>query len=1158
MQKIIAFSPLLPGRYFPGRRGNQNLRFFMKVSLVVVTVLLLFTQLLTAGESYAQKMEDKLITLELRNVSLRSALDRVETISGFRMAYVLEQVDRYRNISLTKDTRSVAGTLQLILSGTKLDFRQDNNTILIFPKNKEPLLITITNVTAAEAPLALIHGKVTDESDNPLSGVSVYVKGNSSIGTVTDEKGVYKLEVPDYTATLVFSSVNTQSKEVQVAGKLEINVALKAKSDQQEAVVVVGYGTQKKKDVTGAISSVNSEHMNLGGTTTNIAQAIQGRAAGVAVQQSDFSPGGSMSVIIRGGNSITTTNEPLYVVDGFISDNGKYINPNDIEDIEILKDASATAIYGARGGNGVVLITTKKGRPGRMQIDADVSNGYQYLTYNPSLVDGKTYADVQNAIAAEDGKPPVFPPSFQLANTNWWKLVTQQSSVQNRSVSFSSNDKNSKFYLSGNYMKQIGVLKSTDLERYTVRMGAEKRFSDRVKVGSNFYGAATSSHLQRYVADITAPLYSVFTSPPSIPVYNANGSYYQYLGKDNPLALLLEPTNASQNKLINGNMFADYDIIKNLTYHFSAGAEYSGTTAGQYTPRTLVNGQANNGVAAEQMNTSFRWLVEQYLTYKYKHDVHELTVMAGTSNQKDIYEGLGAGSRNFSTDLYLYYNLNAGSIPQVAGSNNTPGSNKAETKLTSYFGRLNYSYNDRILATFTLRRDGSSRFAPNHRWGTFPSGALAWKMTNVPFIADLKLFSSLKARVSYGIAGNDRIGDYTYMSRFGSYNTSINTSGVLTAGIEPVSLLNNNLKWESNAQANLGIDMGFLGDRLSVSIDLYRKKTSDLLLNVPIGQWWGFGTQLLNAGSIENKGIELGVNTRNITGDAFTWSTTLNIAYNRQKCLSLANNVSIIPTNTANPSGTVSGREFTRLEPGKELGVIYGYKYLGVIKSDETYGPQPGSKPGDPKYADLDKSGKITDSDRTYLGNTNPHLIAGLSNDFQYKNFSLTVFFQGAFGYHLYNMNKLVLESTTSTDILHRWKAGNDNTSIPREGYFLSGYGSYVNSRFVEDASYVRLKMVSLSYDLPARLLSKTKIIDGLRIYASAQNLFTFTGYTGTDPEVNSHVNTSAGGSTVQATTNQAVNSLQVASASNLGGGIDFNSYPAFRTFIVGIKLTIH
>ena len=401
------------------------------------------------------------------------------------------------------------------------------------------------------------------------------------------------------------------------------------------------------------------------------------------------------------------------------------------------------------------------------------------------------------------------------------------------------------------------------------------------------------------------------------------------------------------------------------------------------------------------------------------------------------------------------------------------------------------------------------------------------------------LFTNLKVRASYGVTGNDRIGSsyYPYLATFSNYGTSLGAGPDFSGGIEPTSLSNNNLKWESNAQANIGIDMGFLRGRLNATIDLYRKKTTDLLLSVPIGQWWGFSSQTINAGAIENKGIELSINSTNVKGTDFNWSTSFNIAYNRQKCLSLANNVNIISSNTANPSGVVSAREFTRLEPGKELGVIYGFKYLGVVKSGETYAPQPLSKPGDPKYADLDKSGSITQDDRTYLGNTSPHFIAGMGNDFQYKNFNLNIFFQGAFGYHLYNMNRLVLESTTSTDILNRFVAGkNENTSIPREGYFLSSYGSYVNSRFVEDATYVRLKMVALSYDLPAGLMSKTKILDGARIYVSGQNLLTITKYTGTDPEVNTHST----------------------STNNSAGGIDFNSFPAFRTFVAGIKLSIH
>ncbi len=995
------------------------------------------------------------------------------------------------------------------------------------------LLLLTVFIYATGYSQTTISGTVQGENDVPLSNATVSLKG-TKINATTKENGSFSIVSNSTKNTLVVSYVGYEATTIALQpNQTSITITLKVEQ-QQLTEVVVGYGTQKKKDLTGSVSSVSSDHMTLGGTTSNIAQAIQGRAAGVRVQQSDFSPGGSISIIIRGGNSINTTNEPLYVVDGFISDNGKFISPNDIEDIQILKDASATAIYGARGGNGVVLITTKKGKLGKMQIDGDASNGYQYIKYKPSLLNGAQYAAIQNATAAEDGRSPVFPSTFPIANTNWWDETTQQASILNRSVSLSGNDKNSKLYLSGNYINQDGVLRTTNMERYSIRMGAEKRFSDKVKVGANFYGASTSNRLQRYVADITAPLFSILTAAPTLPAYNADGSYYKYLGKDNALASLLEPTNVSTNRLINGNMTIDYEVIKNLTYHFNAGAEYGQTTAGQYIPKTLVAGAANGGIAQEQMSTAFRWLAEQYLTYKYTAGVHSLTALIGTSNQKDVFESLNAGSRGFSTDVFLFYNLYAGATPSVQGAA-VPASSKTETKLTSYYGRLNYSYDDKILATFTLRDDISSRFGPNNRNGYFPSGALAWKLTSEPFISDLNTFSNLKVRVSYGLTGNDRIGDYAFLSRFSPYGTALGTGGTLSAGIEPASLSNNNLKWESTAQTDIGLDMGFFNGRLNATIDVYKKKTTDLLLAIPVGQWWGFSSQIANAGAIENKGIELSINTENIRSRDLTWSTTFNVAYNKQKVLSLSNSVKIISTNTANPSGVVSGREFTRLEPGRELGVLYGYKYAGVLKTGETYAPQPTSKQGDPKYVDVDGDGKITPNDATYLGNTNPHYTAGISNDFSYKGFDLSIFFQGSFGYSLYNMNRLVLESTTSTDALNRWVSGkNENTDIPREGYFLSTYGSYVNSRFVENASYIRLKLVSLGYNIPVYKIKKIKFIDGIRVYASGQNLATFTNYTGTDPEVNVH------------------------SSSNVGGGIDFNAFPSFRTFVFGLKATIH
>jgi len=986
-----------------------------------------------------------------------------------------------------------------------------------------------------------INGTVKDNKGVPVIGATVTEKGVKN-NAVTDINGKFKLTLKGKSGVLTVTYVGYQTQDVTIGTSSELSIVLEEDLNKLNEVVVVGYGTQKKSDLTGSVSSVKSDDLILGGTTSSLGQAIQGKAAGVQVQQSSFAPGGAISITVRGGNSINTSNSPLYVVDGFITDNGNLINPNDIDDIQILKDASATAIYGSRGGNGVILITTKKGKTGKVSIDADVSNGTQYLTYKPDLLTGPQYTAIQNATAVEDGNPPIFPPSFPVTNTNWLKAATQNATVQNRSLSISSGDKNSKIYVSGNYIKQVGVLKNTDMERYSARIGAEKTLNENIKLSANFYGASTNQNQQSYSGDITAPLFSILTAQPNIPVYNPDGTYYVYQGKNNALANLLEPTNTSGNKLINGNIALDYQIIKNLTYHLGAGSEYNQTTAGQYTPRTLTAGKANNGIAAEQMYTSFRWLVENYFTYKYELKDHAFTLLIGNSNQKDVTESLNAGAKGFPTDAFLFYNLSAGSLT------NGYGSNKDQSKLTDYYGRLNYSYKDKLLATFTLRDDASSKFGSNFSHGLFPSGAVAYKFTEDDFIKNLNTFSSLKLRVSYGITGNDRIPNNRYITTFTNYSTVLSNGGPLQVGIEPSILPNPNLKWESTAQFDLGLDMGFANDRINATIDIYRKKTSDLLINIPIGQYWGFSTQLINAGSIQNQGIELSINTSNIRSKDFSWNTSFNISYNKQKTLKLSNNVKEIVTNTANPSGVVSGQPFTKVVPGVELGELYGYVYEGVIKTGETYAPQPNSKPGDPKYKDVNGDGKITpDGDQTYLGNSNPHYTAGFGNDFHYKGFDLNIFIQGAFGYSLFNMNRLVLESTTGADALNRFVAGkNENTDIPREGYFLTTYGGYVNSRFVENASFARLKSVSLGYSFPSSLFQNMKILQGIRIYAEAQNLFTVTSYKGTDPEVNVHA------AAVSASTQN------VGSINNLAGGLDFGGFPAFRTITFGIKASIH
>lgn len=1005
------------------------------------------------------------------------------------------------------------------------------------------LLVLLPAIATAQT---TVTGTVKDNKGVPVPGATVTEKGTQN-ATLTDANGKFQLSMKDKADGLTITFVGYKPQTIAVGSK-PVTVVLLEDQAQLNEVVVIGYGSVKKSDLTGSVSSIKSSELTLGGTVSNVGQAIQGKAAGVLVQQTNFAPGGGLSIIIRGGNSINASNEPLYVIDGFISQYGNQINPNDIADIQILKDASATAIYGSRGANGVILITTKKGAPGQVSIDADVSNGWQHNTYNPKLLTGQQYTDIQNATAIEDGKSAPYGSGFVSANTNWLQAATQTANVNNRSLTISSNKKDTKIYASVNYIDQDGVLKNTGFQQYSGRIGAEENLNDHIKMGANFYGASSISSLQTYPGNILAPIFGLLVAPPNVPVYKPDGTFNIFYspqtgGNGNPLYSLLSVTNSSQNKIGNGNLFLDYSILKNLTYHVSAGFEYNQNNTGTYSPNNQSLGLTNPGIATDEWYSSFRWLVENYFTYKFNiAKVNDFTVVVGNSNQKDVFQSVGAGSQGYSNNSFLFYNLTAGSVPNTIGY---PNSFRFDSKLGSYYTRINYTWNDKLLATFTLRDDGSALFADNKRHGIFPSGALAYKLGEEDFIKNLNVFSDLKVRVGYGVTGNDRI-PFSYLALYSPYNTVLGTTGQLQTGLEPQLVSNANLQWESTAQFDAGLDMGFLGGRINATLDYYRKTTSELLLNVPIGNWNGGSTVLANAGSLRNQGIELGINSTNVRSQAFSWTSTFNFAYNKQKVLSLATGVTAVTASTANPSGTVSGQQFTNLVVGSELGEIYGYKYLGVIKTGENYAPEPGAKPGDPKYADVNGDGLITPADRTYLGNTTPHYTAALGNNFSYKGFGLSVFFQGAFAYNLYNMNELVLESTTGAAALNRFVPGvNENTDIPREGYFLSKYGSYVNSKFVENASYVRLKSAAFSYTIPSSVFSKTKFIRGLTVYTEGQNLLTFTGYKGTDPEENVH-----GSAGLNPLTGNY-------SGNNLGGGLDFGGFPAFRTFIVGLKLSV-
>ena len=970
-----------------------------------------------------------------------------------------------------------------------------------------------------------VSGTVADARGGEIPGANVSVVGTNT-GVITDAKGKFSVDVPNSQAVLRFSFIGYKNTEVTVGNKDQFAITMEEDAKNLEQLVVIGYGSQKKKDLTGAISSVSHENLNLGGVTSNVAQALQGRASGVQVSQANAAPGGSTVVRIRGGNSISSTNEPLYVVDGFPSETGKDINPSDIEEIQVLKDASATAIYGSRGANGVVLITTRRGKAGKTVIEYDGYYGVQKIRKKPDLMNAQETMRVANEKAVELGNPAEYS-AAELAsnvNTDWFKLATRNAVVHNHNINISGGNDNTKISLSGNYFAQDGALRKTDYDRYSARLNVDKQFGEKFKAGASMYGSRSFSQYKTYDGNIVPSnvLYGLLLTSPVIPAYNSDGTYGRRKGRDNPLAWLLEPTNERYVNKLNANVFAEYEFIEGLYLRVNAGTEYATTKEGNYLPTTLISGEKVKGQASVNDISTTRNLLETYLTYKRNFgNAHSLTALAGFSRQSDVRDAHYTQVQKFTTDTYLYYNLGGGA-ERIAAT-----SSRVEAKLASFYGRLNYGFKDKYLATFTLRSDASSRFGPNNRVGYFPSGSVAWRIIDEDFMKGSKVFSDLKFRAGYGVTGNDRIGDYIYMSTFGPTGVSLGTGSNLYGGVVATRASNPDLKWESTAQTNVGVDMGFRGGKISVTADYYHKKTNDLIMDIPIGQWWGFSTQTVNAGSIENKGVELSITSRNISANNFKWTTTLNVAYNKQKATDLGGRP-YIRTQTANPDGAVPSADFTELVVGRELSEIFGYVYQGVVQKGETYAPQPLSKPGEPKYKDLNGDGAITTADRQVLGKANPHYILGFNNDLAYKGFELNLFFQGALDYSLYNMNRLLMETYSGKNALDRWTPTHTDTNTPSNGYFTSKYGGYVNSRFVENASYLRLKTLTLAYTIPLSKIGMRSV----RIYATGQDLLTFTKYSGTDPEVNTN-----GGD------------------ANLRAGLDFNAYPAFRSYTVGLKL---
>ncbi|MBD8488398.1 TonB-dependent receptor [Echinicola sp. CAU 1574] len=1105
----------------------------------------LFSGILLAKTSDAQSIDKIRISLELENEDLSHVFKEIEQKSGLSFTYHFNKSlfnDNPSRISLVSKNETLSKILYKIAEQSGLSFKQVNENISV--QIRDASLFSKSAVPEAFIENVKITGSVLDERGNSIPGATILVKGRT-IGTATDIDGKFSLDVPE-NATLVVSFVGYVTKEILVGNQEVFNIVLQEDAAQLDEVVVVGYGSQKKSDLTGAISSLNADDLTSGGTVSNVAQAIQGRASGVVVTQNSKAPGGSMSIRIRGANSVSSSNEPLYVVDGFPTDNGININPEDIASMEILKDASATAIYGSRGANGVVLITTKRGKEGQGNIAVNAYTSTQNIIVPFDMLNGQDYMYLANDLYKEiDGQENInngaYTPS-QLASdvsTDWIEATTRRSLVQNYSLQITGGSEKTKVLTSIGYFDQEGVLKNTNFSRLSGRVNVDHEINDFIKSGATIMAQRENSNYQVYDGNIlnSNVLYSILTYDPTVPVYNQDGSFARPPGGrgDNPLANLTARQNDVQKSKLNGSMFLELNLAKGLKARMDAGTEIREDRLGGYLSKDSYQGGINDGVANLSNYSLTHNLFDIFVTYeKLIKERHALQVMGGYSYEKYINESNGINVYGFSTDLYGYNNVGAAST--ITGVS----SSKTENILISFFGRANYSLDDKYLFTFTVRSDGSSRFGEDNKWGIFPSGSFAWRVIDESFMENQSLFSDLKFRAGYGRTGNERIGNY---ASYGLVSTARytfdgvnNTAGTFLNSSSPE---NSKLKWETTDQFNAGLDFSLLDNRLKFNIDGYYKRTDNLLIRVNLPKYSGYASGLSNVGATENKGLEFNMEYQVPTNNQFSWKTGLNFAINKNKVLSLGDQSEILLT-SSKPIGNVSEESYAIIQEGKPLGSLYGYKYVGVLQEGETYAPQPNSKAGDPMFEDLNGDGLITSADRGIIGSAYPKFTFGFNNSFMYKNFDLSLFFYGKVGNDLLNMTRMNLEWNRTAESLNRWTPENTDTDIPRNGFFYSQYGGYINDHFIEDASFLRLRNVTLGYNIPLQ----SNAVQSIRVYAMGENLFTISGYSGWDPEVD----------TKGYENDNLVKYGGNAQSANAGAGLDFNSYPSMRTFTIGIS----
>ena len=1007
------------------------------------------------------------------------------------------------------------------------------------------LLVCLTSMSANAQ--NMISGKITDGVGEALIGVSVTIQGTTN-GTVTDIDGNFSLQAPS-DAVLDVSYIGFKTQSIPVDGRTTLDVTLLVDSEVLDEVVVIGYGSVKKSDVTGSVSSVKAEEIQAF-PVLNAAQALQGRAAGVAVQtQNGGEPGADISIRVRGSSSLNASSDPLVVVDGFVG--ASFPQQNDIESIEILKDASATAIYGSRGSGGVILVTTKKGKAGKAVISLNSNYSAQKTTNRLDLLDANGFAEYQNMIRTNTGNAPYAQGS---ENTDWQDEIYRDGYTQNHQLSVSGGSDNVNYYVSGTYFDQEGIVINSDFNKIQFLANVDVQASDRLKIGMNSVasrstqnGVSTQSTGSDAIGSVNGGGDDVvalaFRFAPDQGRFNEAGNFSQNtVGDDieNPWAVATQITNESKSDNSRTNMYADYKILEGLNFKTTLGYRTQNTTEGYFKPQTFV--LSVGGAYLESVKRT-NLLNENYLTYTKGIGQGNLTTTIGHSYQKRTTEGLEAGARGLLTDAFGWYNLEVGQIDQ-----RTVDSRFSESEIESIFGRTNLEWANKYLITATVRRDGASNFAENNKYAIFPSVALGWKVSNESFLIDNQTISNLKLRASYGLTGNQAIGPYESLS---TYRVQPPGSVGGDFGVDLAREANPDLKWETSYQTNVGLDLGLFEDRIQISADYYNIDTEDLLAVDRASNFYLGATDLdvlRNVGSINNSGLELSITSNNITNGDFKWTTNLNYARNRNQVVELSSGSELIGSGAP---GYFSGATTYILREGEPLGQFWGLDYQGVYQggaipegtalAGSSFDGDGNPIPGEPLFAEVADEegvfdGVINDDDRQIIGDPNPDFTFGITNSISYKSFDLNIFFQGAVGGDIYNLTAIQLyngDSNGLTDVLNSWTPQNTDTDIPRAVI----RGRERSSRFVEDGSYLRLKNIALGYVLPNRLLDRAGI-SSARLSISAQNILTLTNYSGLDPEVSYF---GSGG--------------ESSGEANVVLGHDYGNYPNLSSLTFGINL---